>query len=174
MDRRKFLAGIGSLTAGSAVAMGTGAFSYVRADRDMSVSVESDDSAYLKLDGSTSEYASGASDGQLELQFDGSNGQNGSGLNADADSRFDNVFKIKNQGTNTVRVSIQDADPDVVGFYEGTDFSEAGLLNGGPGHELPELAPGDEISVSMIFWLRDNDNTESDIPNEIGIVAEEA
>lgn len=171
MERRKFLLGVGSLTAASAAAMGTGAFSYVRADRNMSVNVKGDSKAYLKL-ASTSEYASENS-GQLELEFDGSNDQNGKGLNKDADSRFDKVFEIKNQGTNDVRVSIQDVNPDVVGFYEGTDFSDAGLLNGGAGNQLPVLEPGESIKVSMIFWLRDDDNGEGDIPDEIGIVAEQ-
>ena len=160
--------GVGSLAAGSAAAMGTGAFSYVRADRKMEVNVTGDRNAYLRLE-STSKYAD-PKNGKLELEFNGSNGQRGDGLNKNADSRFDHVFKIKNQGTNDVRVSIQH-DSDDVHFYEGTDFSESGRLDSGPGNSLPVLAPGDEIKVSVIFWLRNN--SDVDLPSEIGITAEE-
>ena len=173
MERRKFLIGAGSTALGASALVGSGAFSYVRADRDVTIAVVSDSSAYLKLE-ENSAYADEVN-GQLELDFASDNGEGGEGLNDDADTRFDNVFKIKNQGTNDVRVSIQDVDPDLVGFYEGTDFSDAGLLNGGAGNELPVLEPGEEITVSLIFWLRDDANTADDVRGieEIGIVAEE-
>ena len=113
-NRRKFIAGLGALATGSAAAMGTGAFSSVRAERAISVETAGDVNAYLGLDASESVYAE-QTGSTLELQFDGSNsGQDGnglnanadSGLNANADSVFQNVFSIKNNGQNTVRVQV--------------------------------------------------------------------
>ena len=42
MKRRKFLIGAGSLAAGSAAAMGTGAYSYAEADRTVTVDTTGD------------------------------------------------------------------------------------------------------------------------------------
>lgn len=104
MQRRKFVIGLGSLAAGTAAAMGTGAFSSVDADRSMTVNVVGDQAAYLKLEGQ-SPYASQGTDGTLDIDF-GPNGQGGQGLNNNADSEFTDVFQIQNQGTKEVKVWI--------------------------------------------------------------------
>ena len=49
MERRKFLIGAGSLAAGGAAALGSGAFSSVEANRDVSANIASDDQALLAL-----------------------------------------------------------------------------------------------------------------------------
>jgi hypothetical protein len=109
MQRRKFLVGMGSLAAGGAAAMGTGAFTSVSANRDVSVSVTGDKSAYLRLN-PTSAYASlgsGNDTGELGIDFSGGEPeQNGSGVNTAAETEFDGVFEIKNQGTQEVNVWI--------------------------------------------------------------------
>ncbi|QSG10747.1 DUF1102 family [Halapricum desulfuricans] len=108
--RRKFLLGMGSLAAGGAAAIGSGAFSTMSADRSMSVNVADDHKAYLGLDPSISEYASLQSDGSMALEFDGSNGQKGAGLNPDANTKFHNVFKVVNNGTNPVNILLTGLD----------------------------------------------------------------
>ncbi|MBX0295308.1 hypothetical protein [Haloarcula nitratireducens] len=107
MQRRKFLIGMGSLAAGSAAAMGTGAFSSVSANRGVSVEVADDSNAYLGIS-SISEYADTTNDNSatLELNLDESVSGGGSGINSDATTQIREVFQITNQGTKAVGISI--------------------------------------------------------------------
>lgn len=180
--RRKFLTGLGALAAGSAAAVGTGAFDSVRAERSINVSVTGDSGAYLAFDASTSNYAQETSD-TIALQFDGSNpGQNGSGLNANADTFVKNVFRIKNQGTNRVRLQL--ANDDVEGYDIGT-IPEGPMVVAYTDDELAQsagnaaatpfnastaptywenegavgkqdLGPGDDLYVHIGFYLNDD------------------
>lgn len=112
MQRRKMLAGLGSLAAGGAAVVGSGAFASVEATRSVSVNVEGDESAYLGLM-ETSPYAE-LSGKQLQLNFDG-NGEGGKGINADSVSTFDGVFKMVNNGPNDLDITIDKsglANPD--------------------------------------------------------------
>ena len=101
MQRRKFIAAMGSLAAGGAAATGTGAFTTARVNRQIRVNVAGDANAYVGLDGSISEYAQ-TNNKELALTFNGAGGQNGNGLNKEADTAFRNVFKLVNNGTNEV------------------------------------------------------------------------
>jgi hypothetical protein len=183
MDRRKFMLGLGSLAAGGAAAMGTSAFSIVTAGRAMSVDVVGDRRAYLGLDPSISRYGSINGSGQMVLQFDGSNGQRGDGLNNDANSLFQNIFKIKNRGSDSINVVLTGLDTrtsdgdgvDPVTVYWTDDevdenspgYGEMAVMTGSPnplGDEswgtstsLPVLAPGEEIYVHIEFYLSDSD-----------------
>lgn len=49
MDRRKFVLSVGALAGGGSLALGTGAFSSVEAERDVGVTVADDASAYLGI-----------------------------------------------------------------------------------------------------------------------------
>ena len=172
MERRKFMIGAGSTAIGASALVGSGAFSFVRADRDVTVNVANDANAYLGLV-ATSEYAS-TDGGQLVLNFAGGNDQNGNGLNADADSRFDDVFKITNQGTNDARISFHDTEgavgydsPGATWYYSADGGWEDNEVNA----DNPVIAPGESIYIHVIFWLTDYE--EGDIPETLGIVAEE-
>lgn len=190
MERRKFLIGAGSAAVGSSALVGSGAFSFVRADRTAQIDVVNDGSAYLTL-ASESEYASEDENGELTLQFNGANDQNGEGLNGNADSRFDNVFKVENNGTNDIsQLSVHTGDTsgwdaDGLTLY----YSEDELPGDNSAHnewnstveqlaksadnegETPEITEGEDIYVHAIFELR-GDNTEDDLPETIGITAE--
>ena len=112
MQRRKFLVGMGSLTAGGAAAIGTGAFASVEATRTVNVNVAGDESAYLGLE-DTSPYAD-LSGKQLVLNFD-DNGSGGEGINADSVTTFDGVFQMVNNGPNELDITIDKsglANPD--------------------------------------------------------------
>jgi hypothetical protein len=103
MQRRKYLAAMGSLAAGGAAMMGTGAFASVEATRSVNVSVVGDNSAYLGLE-ATSPYAS-VVNGQLTLQFD-DNSNSGMGVNIDSVSTFDGVFRMANNGPNNLDITV--------------------------------------------------------------------
>ncbi|WP_436903002.1 hypothetical protein [Halovenus halobia] len=111
MERRKFLIGAGSLAAGGAAALGSGAFSSVRADRTVSVSTASDADALLAFDttdAANKEYVE-TSGGQVNIQLtDSSNyDEDGTGVNQNAVTRIFDLFKVRNQGTQNVFVYVE-------------------------------------------------------------------
>jgi hypothetical protein len=171
MDRRKFLIGMGSLAAGSAAAVGTGAFASVEADRTVNVNVVGDDRAYLGLS-PESPYAEYNGDWQLKLDF-AENGEGGEGVNKDAVSTFDGVFKITNNGPNELDITIDKsglANPDRWQFapkevyeeYSG-NYPEDGFYPSWDDFEGYEstnasgggLSPGESTLVSVMIDTRD-------------------
>ena len=128
------LAALGSAAVGGATAVSTGAFTSVEANRDISVEVAGDQEALLAFEKATTDadgggsvtpnaedYVSLPSDGQLSLNFTGSD-EGASGLNADASSKFANLFDIVNQGTQTVEVYVSPDQPGGISFFaEGPD-----------------------------------------------------
>ncbi|NHN40581.1 hypothetical protein G9C85_02875 [Halorubellus sp. JP-L1] len=92
MDRRKFVLGIGSLAAGGAAAMGTGAFSSAQInDRAVEASVVNDNSALLRLNPSVSQHAT-QSGGKLKVSIQD--------LSQDSEYTFKQLFRIHNDGGN--------------------------------------------------------------------------
>ena len=83
--------------------MGTGAFASVEATRSVGVNVEGDSSGYLGLS-ADSPYAE-IQGKQLRLNF-GNNGNGGDGVNVDAVSTFDGVFRMTNNGPNELDITI--------------------------------------------------------------------
>jgi len=117
MKRRKFIIGTCALASGSAAAVGSGAFTSVQADRSVTVDVTGDDSALLAMkscDGPNGEYATmNGVDGDnpnaiAEIGDDYQFTLEIPNLNGKAFTRIDNVFKIINQGTQSVVVYIQE------------------------------------------------------------------
>ena len=105
MRRRKLLAGLGGL-AGAGGIFGSAAFSRTAASRDLTVAVAEDDTALLRLEPSGSpngEFARQLNSGTLALDFTGSE-QGGQGVGTDSVYRFDDVFRVTNQGTQPVYV----------------------------------------------------------------------
>jgi len=103
MQRRNLLIGMGSLAAGGAATIGTGAFASVEATRSVSVNVQGDQNAYLGLT-PESPYAQ-MSGKEMKLNFAG-NGEGGTGINADSVSTFDGVFKMANNGPNDLDITV--------------------------------------------------------------------
>lgn len=107
-NRRKFLAGMGALATGSAAAMGTGAFSSVRANRTVTIDTAKDNSgALLSLDTygmENADYVSTAGS-TVGIKLDSENKNlKGSGVNKDAITRLFNLFKVTNKGSQNVFV----------------------------------------------------------------------
>lgn len=117
MKRRQVILGLGASATGGSALLGSGAFSSVSAERDISVEVAGDDSAYLRLGPCTDEdgnekpngaYAFQGEDGLFSISLSDNNGNSppdGSGVNPEALSKFHNVFEICNQGTQEVCVN---------------------------------------------------------------------
>jgi hypothetical protein len=123
MQRRKFIAAMGSLTAAGAAGLGTGAFTSVEADRQVDVQVASDANAYLGLDnsGANNDAYFDASGDEYAVNFAGS-GNSGTGVNPNADTVAESVFTIENQGTQEVTVSLSGSG-DISVQGQGTEVS---------------------------------------------------
>ena len=113
MERRKFVVGLGSLAAGGAAAMGTGAFSKATiSDRKVNIAIENDADALVGLDGdkdslANPEYSEEGEDGELKVYVTEDAGlpenpdgfsDGGNGVNPDSEYYFDGVFAIENNG----------------------------------------------------------------------------
>jgi hypothetical protein len=126
MERRKFLIGMGSLAAGGAAAMGTGAFS-TQATRSFAVDVVGDSSAYLGLDASSSSYVSD-SGGTISIDLGSDSGDGGSGINQYSQTLIRPAFDLQNQGRDDLYVEIDNplANNDMT-----TSTTNESLANGG-------------------------------------------
>jgi hypothetical protein len=146
--------GLGALTAGGSAAFGTEAFTSVEAQRNVDVYVAGDASAFVALtetdsDG-TSEYVSSESDGTLQVNIDDENADvGGSGVNDDAITVFSNLFKILNQGSQTVSVYVEE-ESEAVTFQSGGNSIEKA-------EDAVELDVGEEIVVGIEVDTLNND-----------------
>lgn len=130
MQRRKFIAGLGSLAAAGAAGIGTGAFTTVQANRSVDVSVASDSNALLAFQTSSadnSDYVS-TSNGAVSIDIDstfsnGTEDSSGSGVNANATTQINDLFKVVNQGTQAAVVYV---DPDSISSDNYTWGEDAG------------------------------------------------
>lgn len=164
MKRRKFLVGIGALSAGTAATLGTSAFegAYVYGDRSMELGVVNDGDAYLKLK-DTSQYASyesisggwegGQGVSQLTVTIDR--------LNPNMDTRLDDVFRVQNTTGADVTLKIDDS-PDWNGSYEDTLQVFAQPSSGSPvrlddGGSI-DLGPGEEVEINIVVLLESGPN----------------
>lgn len=170
-NRRKFLAGLGALASGSAAAIGTGAFTSVEADRTVNVAVADDANAYLSLDdidsSPNSEYVD-VSGEQIILNLDSTN-SGGSGFNAGAETRIDDLIRVANQGTQTINIWVtlgaesgDTFDDDTLYFYPG-DATDTALNNGegnSDGNNVLGLTPGESAKLGVLVDLGDVSDVE--------------
>lgn len=170
MERRKFLIGAGSLAAGSAAAIGTGAFNFANVERGVSVNIADDSNAFLALE-DTSDYADGSGN-KLSLTFDSNADVSGTGINADSDYSFTGVFSIKNQGSQSVGVWIEDNDNnDATQWYATSSDNTPDFSNSmeEPNNAVA-LDPGETVYVNVVLLNRNND--PADLADTINVKAD--
>lgn len=109
MERRKFTMGLGTLAAGAAATMGTGAFSFAQTDRGIDLDVVADNQAYLQFyaGNENPQYADTSSD-QIKFEFDGDDNTSGQGINPESVYLFDDVARVANQASQEVALSVPD------------------------------------------------------------------
>ncbi|WP_435118076.1 DUF1102 domain-containing protein [Halolamina sp. C58] len=171
MQRRKFIAGLGSLTAAGAAGIGTGAFNFANVERDMTIATAGDDSAFLALE-SESEYTNNNGN---TLGFDFETAAGGSGINEDSDYSFTGVFSIENQGNQSVGVWINDDDDsngaDTVSWSGVPNDDQPDFDNSIEGNGNPyALDPGEKVYVNLVVLTRNN--SAADLPTQINVVAD--
>jgi hypothetical protein len=176
MQRRKFIAGLGSLAAAGAAGIGTGAFSTASADRTVDVSVAADSNGFVEISALNGNYASGTDDGQLELDFNSDSGLgifNGDaqGLNPDSEFNFDEVFRIANiSGTGDMRVVIEANGFELESLELTADGSDSTGVSAGTSllasdyndvDNLPKLVQPDSVDVDMKIETKGSTNNSA-------------
>ena len=144
MRRRTVLTSLGVLAAGGAV--GSGAFTTAEAERTVDVAIADEDEALLALE-PESDFAIPTQDWErIRLDFDQSvnfdPGPDGEGLSSASEYAFDGVFRVSNQGTQTL--------------YLESEFEE---VEGSEG-------------VEVAFYVDTNDDTPLDGDEDNGAVLE--
>lgn len=105
MQRRKFVAGLGSLAAGAAATIGTGAFERAQInDRTFQATVRVDNhtNQLLRLVTGNSPYATLDGDGKLLVDIDA--------LAQDSEYELSDLFRVQNNGGNDVDLSVNITD----------------------------------------------------------------
>lgn len=198
MERRKFLIGTGALAAGGAAALGSGAFSRVESQRQVSIEVANDADAYLGfklLDTPNSNnYVDYDENGHIYIDI--ADQPIGDGVNSDSFTYFDGMFELCNQGKADATVSYElpappesrnigddweapdeDYDDQVVGFYyiaDEDDDDETGTrVFVEEGQEVP-LDLGDCVEMGVRTVTKGVDATNEDplIDGEIVVTAD--
>jgi hypothetical protein len=149
VKRRKFMIGAGSLLAGGAAAMGTGAVTESEVDRGLSGQVAGDHNGYIYI---RPGYANGQhvttnGDGTVSLDF-GSMSGGGDGLNPDSTNYFDGLFRV---GVND-EDQIPGGDPEYdLWITENTNADRAidFYRSGNPNNSL--VGPGNKQAVENEF-----------------------
>ncbi len=163
MDRRKFLIGMGALTAGGAAALGTGAFSRVESQRHVSIQVAQDPDAYLGLKlletPNSNNYVELDEKGHLTINIDES-GNGGYGVNSDSFTWFDGMFEICNQGKADAMIS-----------YELPDVGEAGHPSFGEDWTAPK--DGYDQQAVGFYWIAGPDEDDQDLEEGDRVFVEE-
>jgi hypothetical protein len=197
MQRRKFVVGLGSLAAGGAATMGTGAFTTARTgDRSVAVTTEGDSESFLSVFPSIAEeaasgpepgknangrYASLTGDpGTIELHFNekaSGTFPTGDGINEGSVYTFDDVFRIRNDsavnggptGPTEVDIFLNASDaPNGMKFYEGDDPS-----NSIQGPKNAQARNSGQAGLQIGVEITEEDYSGDTASGQIFIVAEE-
>jgi hypothetical protein len=110
MNRRKYLAAVGSIAASGAFAMGTGASIDIWANRDTNVDVVKDTDGLIGLaPGTENGQFADTSGGTLSVGLSTGDGE---GVNVGARTTIDDIFRIRNQSGDDQVVWIKDTTDD--------------------------------------------------------------
>jgi len=158
MKRRNFVIGLSTVAAGSAAAVGTGAFTSVTAARDVEVSVADDAAGYLGLT-ADGEYVTDDSDsGEVGINLGGTDaddrGNGGEAFNRQATTTVEDVVTVEHQGSGT------DDSNEVAVSFDGSQSTNLDL----------ETTGGTEVKVTLEFGT---DTTSDPLTpgNSVGINA---
>ena len=168
------------------VLLSTGAFSSVTAERTATINVAGDQYALLgieKSSGPNGAYADYDSKGALYINFDTLGGSSDhSGVNVDAITIVNNVFTVRNNGTQTVNLYVRwgtnmtKSEAENVSSSNETSVFEIYPENGydpdtKTGSSYPvQLSVGDTVSFSI--WINTNGLSQNDtILSKIWLVA---
>lgn len=180
LNRRNVLVGLGTIVAGGGAALGTGAFSTVEAERNVSIETAGDSGALLGLE-ITNDTLRGEDDDTIEFDLE-------SDLNIDATTTFDEALRISNNadpdddiGTISVEITA-DGDNLLVdsdGGETATGMNFVGNADTDGDENVVEIGEGEEEAevFDVVFDLEgitDSEEGDDELPDEIEITAEQA
>lgn len=173
MKRRRLLTGLGTLVGGGSLAVSTGAFTSVSAERSVNVDLADDAYAFLRmspisddgLGGETSRSSTNGDVVEFEIPGDGE-GENtdAQGVGMDSIYEFHDLLEISNQGTQTV---------EVYSTYGGGALDDLALVgdSGVLRDDPPTLDVGDSISVGL--YIDTHGSSIGDFDETLTIVADQ-
>lgn len=143
MKRRSLIASIGVVTTGG-VAIGTGAFTTAEAERTLNIEVAEEDSAVLAIgrinENDTGEFVQPlGQNNEVSFDFNNTAPTDGFGPGTESTYRFDRLFAVENQGSQTVYFqtefeenedSISDQELENIGIYVEEEDDNDLLLDG--------------------------------------------
>lgn len=148
---------MGSLAAGGAAAMGTGAFTSVSANRSIDVTTADDNNALLAIEAddtpNATEYVD-TSGGTVSLDFTNTD-SGGSGVNQNAVTVFDDLLNVTNQGTQAVIVGHRQNFAPQQGALYHEDYEDGAITRVGD-------VPGEFDEVDSSIGNPDNNITNVD------------
>jgi len=144
MERRKLLIGVGSLAAGGAAAIGTGAVETISADRTLDVEVADDANAYLGIEPNTDSQFVEEESGMVAIDFASDTTVGGNGVNNDAYTEVRPAFHLVNQSSNTLFVDIRNVfrNNDISSSQNNNDGFSGGGTTVPAGIDLQFIASG--------------------------------
>jgi hypothetical protein len=146
MQRRKFIAGMGSLAAAGAAGIGTGAFTSANATRTATIKAVGDTNGFLGMNPVDQDRASYANNGEIQFDFSSGEGGNTYGLNKNATTQFDEVFQLANNGTEDIMFAIGTVGSRVFGAA-----SNLPGVNGRTNNQDTLNLVGDASGVNNVF-----------------------
>ena len=178
-NRRDVLLGLGAAGVAGGVAFGSGAFTTVEADRDVSVAVGSDEEdggGLISIFGRFVEYEDGIAEINIPSDVLGAEG-----LNPDAETTLEEVATIRLEGGNQdpYTVTLDDADEeDAEGLtgdglqFEINDGSD-GTTEEGDAYalEVANIEPGNEVVLDIVITTDEGDE-HSTLDGELNIKVE--
>ncbi|GAA0536417.1 hypothetical protein ABNG02_11875 [Halorubrum ejinorense] len=184
-NRRKFLAGLGALASGSAAAMGTGAFTSVQANRQVSVNTAGDANAYLGLSGDDEYVSDDSAGGELTIDLgspdnlgagptgSGDAETEGDGFNNSAITTLEGIITVTNQGTKDVRPDFA-PDGDKFDSEQTVDLPNAKVMFMIPTNSkgvASFLSPGDSMKINARVDTTDDADGDGGSDDELTIYA---
>lgn len=174
MQRRNFIAILGTAGASAATVLGTGAFTSVSAERSVTVAVEDDAYAFLRMEPNPDTGLNGENTGrsftngrQIKFEIPGDEAgenSNAEGVGVDSVYEFHDLVTITNQGTQ----------PAILySSYDGSNLADLALVNdeGVLRNDPPVLSIGEGINVGIYIDTRNS--SAGEFNETLTIVAED-
>jgi len=183
MNRRNVLVGLGAIVASGGAALGTGAFSSVEANRDVTIETSADDGALLEIrghpnyGGTASDYVTNGTAGSGTTNTTAISIGEGasSGVNENALTEFAGLLEVVNQGTQTAEFYVKDDGSSTLANspLDFQDSSGNSLVGSSVDtSNTVNLTPnGGGAAVSVVVDLQ-GANSVDEIPNSVTFAAE--
>jgi len=191
MNRRNVLVGLGTAAAGSGIVFGSGAFTQVTANRDVSFDIETDDEALLDINPGGDVEAVELADGALDINTDKFSDSGDEGLNVGAEINIgddsedtDNfetpAFTVTNKFDQAIDLDVTldlGNDPNNVDGLEKIELNLNEVDEGDVGDSGFTLDNTDESDTASFESLAEDDTIEAvfnitteetDSPGEFG------